>query len=176
MSKTDRYLKRYGLKIEKIKKVDLTKVYYQYRPDVVCDRILTNSPHFEFAQQYYSKGLKWLNENFQNTKYSIFQKDVLKITPYIPMRKIYLFDSLKDGYLRKGYENDYIVILNNPFVCTRYEVNLSLPSPEVFIGHHRAGALLALGVEKANVIVAIDDEPGKCRCYGKLHDIYKNVV
>lgn len=176
MSKIDIYFKRYGLKIDEIKKVDLTKVYCQYRPDVEYDRIFTNSPHLEFAQHYYNRGLKWLNKNFKNTKYFIFQKDVLQIAPYIPMRKIRLFDSLKEGYLREGYENDYIVILNKPFICTRYGANLLLPSPEVFIGHHRVGALLALGIKKANVIVAMDREPGKCRCYGKLHNIYKKLI
>ncbi len=172
MLKIDMYLKRYGLKIEEIKKVDLTKVYYQYRPGVDYDRILTNSPHFELAQHYYNKGLKWLNANFKNTKYFIFQKDILKITPYVPVKKMRLFDSLKKGYLGKGYENDRIVILNDPFICTRYALNLSLPSPEVFMGHHRAGAMLALGQKNVEVIVAVDDMIGTKNCYGRLHDIY----
>jgi len=176
MSKTDRYIKRYGLKKERIDKVDLSKVYFQYQPSVKYSRILIDSPHVELAKLYYSKGLKWLNKNFKETKYFIFQRDVLNTTPYLPKRKMSLFDSIKKGYLAKEYKNDHIVILNTSFAFSRYNIDVSPDfTPELFMGHHRAGALLALGIKEVDVIIAVDDKPGECQCYGNLHDIYSKA-
>ena len=144
MPRINKYVKRYGLKIVKIKKVDLSNLYCQYRPGTEQeDRKIINSPHVEFAKLYYDHGISWLQKRFKDTKYYIFQKKILKIKPYVPKKKINLLSN-----------------------CV----------PEIFLGHHRAGALLALGIKKVDVVIAVDNEPGKCKCYGKLHNVYKNVV
>ncbi|MHA1470264.1 MAG: hypothetical protein ACTSSP_06840 [Candidatus Asgardarchaeia archaeon] len=92
------------------------------------------------------------------------------------MRKIHLLDSIKEGYLRNGYNNNYIVLLDIPLVVSRYNVkNISIKSPEVFMGHHRIGALLALGIDRVRVILAEDEMPGTNQCYGKVHERYKSL-
>ena len=89
---------------------------------------------------------------------------------------MYLLDSLKKGYLRKGYERDRIVVLNKPFICSRYGIkDTAIPSPEIFMGHHRAGALIAMGQNLVEVIIAKDDQPMAHQCYGKLHNAYKRI-
>ena len=176
MSKTEKYIKRYGLKVVKIKKIDLKKLHYQYRPEIDGDRLLIDSPHFEIAKLYYIHGLKWVENNYDKTKYFLFQKDILLKDPHVPKGKIRLFDSLREGYLKKGHENDYIVVLKDPLVKTRYGVDIDLPLFEIFIGHHRAAALLALGKGRVDVILAKDNQIGTKNCYGNIHDIYKGVT
>ena len=93
------------------------------------------------------------------------------------MKKIHLFDSLREGYLRRGYEEEYIVILNDPFISTRCGLkNIFTFSPEIFIGHHRAGALVALGKYMVKVVIAKDNKPGSCQCGGKIHDTYLRCI
>ncbi len=174
MDRTDKYIKRYCLEIVKFEKINLNTLYSQYRPDVELEDLkIINSPHLELADLYYKNGFLWLEKNFNRTKYYIFKKNILRIVPHITMRKIRLFESLKKGYLSKGHEKDYIVVLNDPFICTRYGLkNISMLSPEIIIGHHRAGALIALGINKVKVIIARDTKPGSCQCLGKINEIY----
>ncbi|KKK57815.1 hypothetical protein LCGC14_3050680, partial [marine sediment metagenome] len=140
MSKIDRYVKRYKLKIVEINKINLDSIYCQYHPEMKLEnRIMNNSPHVELARLYYTKGLNWLEKNFTDTKYYKFQKNILKDYTHVPKKKIRLFDSLKQGYLRSGHEKDHILILNKSFISTRYGLNsVSVFAPEIFIGHHRA--------------------------------------
>lgn len=178
------YIKRYGLSVVSVIKVDLCNTYFQYRSDPdfvklftnsdgIVDISMANSPHYEFAYLYYKKSLRWLKNNFKDTKYYIFKKHILKRGSYIPLRKIHLFDSIRNGYLKGKHKKDYIVLLDKPLIETRYKFNSeTLGSPEVFMGHHRLAALLALGVTRAKVIMAKDLEAGSCNIYGKLHDIY----
>ncbi len=175
--KTDTYIERYGLKIIEFKKVDLNSLYCQYIPEVKeDDRKINKSPHLELSKLYYKHGVDWLERNFKNTKYYAFQKIISSGKYYVPKKKIRLFDSLKKGYLKNGHEREHVVILNKPFAFTRYGVDISLTlSPEIFIGHHRVGALLALGEREAEVIIAKDIRPMTCQCYGKLHNIYKDI-
>lgn len=134
-----------------------------------------NSPQKELAELFYKNGVDWLKNNYKNTKYFLFQKSILKIKPYVPMKKIHLFESLQRGYLRDGHERDHIVILNDPLLCTRYGSKLSLPSPEIFMGHHRVGGLLALGIKEAEVIIAADRISGHRTLYGNLHEEYIKI-
>ena len=177
MSKTYKYIKRYGLKIVEVKKINLCSTYCQYRPGIdLEDMRIVNSPHKELAELYYKHGINWLEDNFKNTKYYGFQKFVLKSDPCISRKKICLFDSLKKGYLREGYEKDHIVVLNKSFISTRYGLKDPFESSfEIFMGHHRAGALIALGRREVEVIIAKDNQPMTYQCYGKLHNLYKDI-
>ena len=177
MSKIDEYIKRYGLKVVEIKKINLSLTYCQYRPEINVEEIrMVNSPHREFADLYYKHGINWLEDNFHKTKYSNFQKNISGEKQYIPKKKIRLFKSIKKGYLINGYKDSHIVILNKPLIHSRYGVeDTSLETPEIFMGHHRAGALLALGKNKVDVIIAQDIQPGSCQCYGKLHNVYIKI-
>jgi hypothetical protein len=180
-----KYIRKYDLELLMLKNVKLEETCMQYRPESlfydlmrdkngIIDLTMKNSPHREFAFLYYRKGLKWLTKNFKNTKYCQFKSKILNRDINVPMRKIRLFDSLKKGYLSKGFEKDYIVLLERPLVETRYGVKCSEYScPEVFMGHHRIGALLSCGVKKADVIIARDIASDSRQCFGKIHNIYK---
>ena len=176
MAKIDRYIDRYGLKFIEFKKIDLRTLFLQHRAGMDEEYSkLVNSPQLELAKLYYDKGTSWLIKNFKKTKYYTFQKEILHIDPHMPMKKIKLFDSVKKGYLRGAHSRDHILILKYPFVSSRYNVHAGF-SPEIFLGHHRAGALLALGRNKADVIVAKDIKCGKRECYGKLHTVYNKII
>ena len=96
------------------------------------------------------------------------------VSTTVPRKKITLFRSIKQGYLRSGHDNNYIVLLNVPLIISRYGVkDILIKSPEVFMGHHRIGALLALGVNSARALLAEDNMPGTRQCYGGIHDRYK---
>jgi len=172
MSKIDKYIERYGLELIKIEKVDLRTLHTQHRHGVnEDDSKIINSPQVELANLYYERGLSWLVTNFSKTKYYRFQKDILKNTPCFPMKKVKLFKSIKSGYLRGKHNRDYILILQTPFINSRFSIDAGF-GPEVFIGHHRAGALLSLGINFADVMVAVDKKSGECECYGKLNKVY----
>jgi hypothetical protein len=189
MSKRDsiEYIKKYGLIFDRFSDVNLEEVCVQYRPEIAfhnlmmgengeLDFSMKNSPHYEFAHLYYSKGLKWMEKNFKKTKYFIFRKEILKSHHKVPIGKIRLFDSVKDGYLKKGFEEKYIVILERPLIETRYGIkqNKEMCS-EIFLGHHRAAALLALNIKSVKVIIAKDANSNSCHVRGKLHDIYIKI-
>ena len=187
INKVYKYIDRYGLKISSIKKVDLRKSYIQYlcnevldsilMIDGVVDRNMLNSPHFELANLYFSNGEKWLVSNYIGTKYHKFKSKVLNREDGLPIRKLRVFDSIKQGYLKKGNEENYIVLLNKPLIETRYGIkSLNLKSPEIFMGHHRSAALLALGINEAKVIIAEDINKGSCDFYGKISKNYKELL
>jgi hypothetical protein len=56
---------------------------------------------------------------------------------------------------------------------SRYKIDIDLGSPEIFVGHHRVSALLALGVNKAKVVIAEDEKPGYCKSSFFLDIMYK---
>ena len=187
ISKLDKYIERYGLKIVSIKKVDLRDTYLQYLHNSKLDDLLTvdgsidrsmlNSPHFELAHLYYDHGKKWLMKHYKDTKYFQFKNNVLNRTDIVPLKKIGVFDSIRDGYPKKGHEKDYVVLLNEPLIHTRFNVkHIPLNSLEVFIGHHRIAALLALGINEVKVIIAEDIKKGTCDIYGKLSDNYRKAL
>lgn len=176
-AKLEKYINRYKLEIIEFKNIDLRRTYAQYNPEYKFpDFSMFNSPHHELAQLYYDKGDLWLRKNFHKTKYFSWRKNLTKKELLLSKKIIFLFDSMKIGYLRNGHKKDYIVVLNTPFIASRYNVkNMGLKTPEVFIGHHRIGALLALGETKAEVVIAKDKDPGSKKMYGKLHDAYKDI-
>lgn len=141
------------------------------------DRNMYNSPHIDFADKYYKNGKSWTMNNFVDTKYYKFLRYVKKTDGHIPMRKISLMDSIKKGYLMEGHEEDFIVILDMPLIETRYNIkSLGLKSPEMFMGHHRAAALMALGINKVEVIIAEDIKVGECDIKGKLANNYRKIL
>ena len=184
MANSIEYIKRYGLSFNHIEEIDLRESYAQYQPEVNYYKLfsstsslsMTDSPHTEIAHLYYENGLKWLTENYKKTKYHKLRKQILQLSGPLPAKKINLFKSMKKGYLRGKFSNAYIVVLKEPLVVSRYNVDIpSLGSPEIFMGHHRVGALLALGINFAKVVIAKDAHPGTCQCYGRIHDIYSGI-
>lgn len=170
-------MKRYNLGVVKIKEIDLNKIYSQYVPGYDKNNFsMITSPHYELAKLYYKNGDKWLRNNFYKTSYFILKGGGTDKNVIISKKVIFLFNSIKEGYLRGPHKTNYIVVLNKPFIESRYNVkNIKLSSPEVFMGHHRIGALLALGINRAKVVIAKDNTPGICECYGKIHNVYKKI-
>jgi len=174
----DEFLKPYLLKAVEIKKIDLRNCYTQYTPnrlltDIftsngILDYKMTNSPHFEIFSLYKKYGEKWLRENYQDTKYyKMFQ--TMDKYGKLPKKIKKLYESMKKGYLHGKYKDKYIVLLHKPFAKTRYWHDIDNHSPEVFSGHHRIGALLALEKYVVPVVFAKDTQPGTHYSYGKIH-------
>jgi len=186
-SKTKKYIDRYGLKIVSIIKIDLRRTHMQYRiddqldellkVDGVVDRSMLNSPHYKLACLYFNKGREWCETNFKDTDYFKLFNKVLGRVGNVPFRKFDIFDSIKDGYLRDGFDADHIVVLEKPLIISRYGVeDIHLDPMEIFIGHHRASALLALGRNIVDVIIVEDSEPGTCNINGKLSNNYRKIL
>lgn len=181
MVKLNKFLNLYDLEVDKVVDLDLTKCFMQARPNKPLDEILvrdgrvdysiSNSPHREFADLLFQKGDEWLRLNYGQTRYCIMKTKLFKKPDDFPKRFVDLCNSLQMGYLRKGYEEDYIVVLDWPFANTRYKRDVPDLSPEIFSGHHRAGALIAMGKNKIKVVVAKDTAPGSKQCFGKIHDL-----
>ena len=73
MSKIDKYIKRYRLKIIEIKMFNLESAYVQYRQLMKAeDRKIKYSPHAELANLYYNNGQEWLENNFKQMGIDIF--------------------------------------------------------------------------------------------------------
>jgi len=160
---------------------DLSKIYIQNTPNRPLDLLfsqkkpnylLSESPHFELASLYIKNGSKWLEKNYKLTLYYKMCKYFLKKNPVnTTLKMIKICDSIKKGYLRKGYENNYIVLLLEPFAISRYNREIEFLVPEIFSGHHRAAILLALGYKSVKVIIAEDVQKGFCESRGKIHDL-----
>jgi len=177
MKSLDIVLDRYGLIRVDVIDCDLRGCYIQCTPNRPIDKfllspvvgpIMINSPHYEIFSLYRKNGRKWLKQNYVNTQYCKMASSLGKTDYPLKIRK--LFSSLKKGYLRKNFKNRYIVVLNEPFAKSRYGRDVEDNVPEIFIGHHRAGALLSLDVFNVKVVLAADIMPGTCQSYGKIHD------
>lgn len=186
-SRTYKYIDRYGLSIESIINIDLRKTHMQYfihdemdkllTIDGIIDRKMLNTPHYKLASLYYDKGRSWFDKNYKSTQYFKFVNDVLGKKKYSFVRKFNLFDSIKLGYLKKGFEDDYIVVLKEPLIVSRYCFkDPSLKSLEIFMGHHRVAALMALKIYNVKVIMAKDVYQGSCDFNGKLSNNYKKIL
>lgn len=177
-NKTEKYMMRYNLGKVAIKNIDLKVTYFQYHPEYdEIDLSMINSPHYELAKLYYDHGGIWLRRNFNKTRYFLWKSKTAGKEVSFSKKRIFLFDSIKKGYLAGGNRKNYIVVLDKPLIESRYDVsNIKLNSPEVFMGHHRIGALLALGIDRVRVIIAKDNTPGICKCYGKIHNIYNKIA
>lgn len=170
-------LKQFGLNKVKEEEVELNSLYVQDRPNDLfpchIQRMpnLIYSPHVLAAEKIIEYGEDWFKKNWKETSYGMMMEHFGKKN--YPEKLPRLIRSIKEGYLRKGFEDDFIVILNEPFARTRY-MRLDRPrefSPEILSGHHRAGILLALGKKSATVIVAQDARPGSLFSKGKIHDL-----
>lgn len=177
MKTLDEILNKYGLYRIDIIDCDLRNCYIQYTPNRPIDDFLIspvvgptmlNSPHYEIFSLYRKHGRKWLKSNYNDTQYCRMALSMGRKRFPTKIRKLY--SSLKRGYLRKGFRNNYIVILNQPFARTRYHRDVRNNVPEIFIGHHRVGALLALDIFSVKVVLARDLIPGAYQSYGKIHD------
>jgi hypothetical protein len=95
----------YGLEIVELRDVDLRKCYLQGKPDNPISHLLTtedkmdssllNSPHYEFARLYFKKGVRWLKNNYETTKY--YQMKLLKGHYKFPKKFSKLCNSMKKG-------------------------------------------------------------------------------
>ena len=176
----DKVIKKYGLKAKSVESIDLSECYIQATPNNPLDDILSNdgqidytmknSPHTEIARLFFEKGEEWLRTHYKSTKYYRFHM-LHKNQEKFPNKIVPLFKLIESGYLKKGYRRDYIVVLLESFAKTRYNIDIEIEAPEIFIGHHRAGARLALGKPMTKVLVAEDAEPGSCFTNGKIHHL-----
>jgi len=175
-------LKKYDIGVKEIKEVDLRNCYMQQRPnssigDLLLDKgmvnsFIINSPHYEIACLYYKEGESWLRKHYKDTKYfTMMTKYFDKKNFYVNHTLINFFKSIKGGYRRGKYKNSYISVLLEPFANSRYNRNVPNLVPEIFSGHHRAAALLALKIYKVKVIVATDLKTGSCKTNGKIHNL-----
>ncbi len=143
----------------------------------VTDRSITRSPHIELIEYYKEHGFYRLKKNFRNLSYYKMLKDINKIgykTDYFNLKRISvhytdrdilknimnftrLFESIrKYGYLGSQFRGNYISILEVPFIVSRFGWKLEYRPYELFLGHHRAACLAALGAKKAEVIILKD--------------------
>lgn len=161
----NKFLKKNRLSMDKIIDLDLRSLYIMQTPDRSYDHLLfrkgkldrriPNSPHAELAHLYYKHGRKWLLNNYKNTRYCYMREHYFgKPHGKMVTRCISVFDSIKTGYLRGKYKDCYIVVLNEPFCNLRYAMGESLDVPQMFAGHHRAGALVALDIYEVPVLIA----------------------
>jgi len=177
------FLNKYGLVLKDKIKLDIKNTYIQCRPNKPIDFLLKtengvvdthmyNSPHCKICKLYLHNGGNWLKKNYRKTKYykmmKFFGKKKINLDKIIG-----LCDSIKKGYLRKPYQYEHVIVLMKPLAMTRYDREVSLLSPEIFSGHHRAAALLALKKNYIDIIVAEDNRPGTHMCYGKIHKFCK---
>lgn len=175
-------IERYGIKKKEVKEIDLAETCMQFAPnskmlysfctmDGKLDTRMINSPHYEISKLYFEKGREWLIKNYKSTDYykmcvEFFgKKDA-------PIKKVItLCESIKKGYLRKGYSEEYPTILEKPFAFTRYNRIVPMVKYEVFAGHHRVGVMLAFGIKKAKVMIGEDSKPSSCYSEGKIHKL-----
>lgn len=171
---------RYGLIPDKYTTVDLRICFWQNTPNKpVCslfnhDRQMIYSPHVKIAQIYYRHGEEELRKRYKDTEYCKMKEYFGKGNKF-PPRLVSLFDSLKNGYLKGKYKEDYIVLLMQSFAISRYNRDEEDLVPEVFSGHHRIGALLALERYDAKVLIAKDAHPGDKFSEGKIHNLCREI-
>ena len=187
MTCLDKELHKYGLRLDRFDRVDLKKCYMQSRPnnkfmDDVLGHIkdperslMLNSPHLELALLYFRNGKKWMIDHYDHTRYRTMQMKYKKKNKF-PFGFLKLCTSIKSGYLRKGFDSNFIVLLDEPFAKSRFNRDVPNLSPEVWSGHHRVGAVLALnkisGLDsRVKVAVAADRKPGLLRSAGKIHNL-----
>jgi hypothetical protein len=167
-------IKKYGLDIVSIKKVDLRECYVQSRPNCPFDiyfkdgnPLMTNSPHYEIAFLFYEHGERWLKNHYKELSYYKMMKKLGRAK--FPIRVVSVCNSIRNGYLKGKYSNEHIVLLSKPFARTRYDRDVPNLVPEVWSGHHRIGALLALGNDVVDVMMAMDVAVGSQTTNGKIH-------
>lgn len=181
-------IKPYGLAVKGIIPMDLSTCYMQNCPNVDMQRMfrkrvrrkkikanffMTNSPHYHIAKMYYENGKRYTKAHLEETDYYRMCKEFLG-KDSVGLKKIFsVCDSIKRGYRRSSYKNEHIVVLMEPFARTRYLRDVRDWVPEIWSGHHRAGALLALGQNVVKVLVAEDANPGSKYCVGKVHGYCK---
>jgi hypothetical protein len=184
----DNELYKYGLRFHKFAQLDVKKCYMQSRPnsefmDDVLGEVrdpkgrfsMLNSPHAEFATLYFKHGKKWLKNNYNKTRYKIMQLKYKKKNNF-PDGFLRLCESLKMGYLRRKFDQNFIVVLDEPFAKSRFNRDVPSLSPEVWSGHHRIGIILALNKinnldSKVKVAIAVDGHPGSLKSAGKIHKL-----
>jgi hypothetical protein len=168
-------LDRYNLAVDKIKDIDLRMCFMQQRPNDPMDDILTNylmihSPHYEIAKMYFDFGEKHLKRHFKSTTYYQMCKRFLKKNVHIP-KNVSICNAMKEGYLSGNHKNDHVIVLLEPFAKTRYSRDVPIYVPEVWSGHHRIGALIALEQYVVPVAIAKDMKPGSRFSEGKIHKL-----
>lgn len=155
---------------------DVLKPFFK-KPNSQIDRSIINSPHLEFIEYYKNYGLRKLRKNFRELNYYKMLIAINKIgykTNYFNLQKIALhyndksiwkrmqsfiklFKSIQQiGYLGGRYQGNYVSILEIPLVITRFDWDINYEPFEVFLGHHRAACLAALGFNAADVLVLKD--------------------
>jgi len=165
---------RYGLVPDKFSDLDLRTCYWQNTPNKPVsslfgdDRSMIISPHAEIAKLYYEQGEKAVRKQYKQTDYCKMKEYFGKGTKF-PSKIVTLFDSVKKGYLRGKYKEEFIVVLMQSFAISRYGREEEDLVPEVWSGHHRVGALLALGRYNVRVLIAKDNHPGEKFSQGKIH-------
>ena len=175
--KIDDFLKRYDLSRKKIKEIDLRDTYMQRTPNRTTQYLLkianksthlmVFSPHAEIFSMLHQFGESWVEKVFTDTRY--YNMVALLGKKEFPKKLKKIYRSIKKGYLHGKYKDKYIVVLEEPFAKSRYLRDVKDNVPEVFSGHHRIGALLALGRYNAKVVIAVDNKPGSKYSHGKIH-------
>jgi hypothetical protein len=171
---TGEVLKKYGLEPVEVRKIDLRNTYTQCTPARPLDDLfggtglMVDSPHLEFAKLYYEHGLKWMKKKYKTTRFCLFRAKLGKRGFSSGM--VTLCNSIKRGYLHGKYSSDYVIVLNTPFCNSRYNLEKDINRvPEIFSGHHRVGALLALEEFFVPVLFCVDGSAGSCFSLGKIH-------
>ena len=151
------------------------------------DKCIKNSPHFKFLNDYKKFGIESLKKDFLKTEYYNFFKGMnrigKKINIYSPdqdivinfsdselwekaLKFIELYESIKKhGYLgKKRFQCRYIIVLEEPFIESRFGIALNQTPYEIFSGHHRAACLLHLGHDFVKTLIIKDKSKKKYKC------------
>lgn len=165
----------YGLEPVGVEQVDLRTCHAFYPPNRPMndlfpnERLMAFSPHFEICELYLKRGLDWLLRNYRDTKYWEMMQRMGKKN--FPQKVVDLCESMKAGYRREGFGSSFVVVLMEPFSASRYGRNVPNRTPEIWSGHHRTGAMLALGHNLVDVLIARDAKPGSKFSVGKVHGL-----
>lgn len=172
--KVAKIISRYGLEVDRICSIDLLKCYCQNTPNKPLSRMynqsrsMIESPHAKIARLYYEHGLQEVKKRYEQTDYCKM-KELFGKGKKFPSKMFKLFDSVKKGYLINGYKENFIVVLMESFAISRYNREEENLVPEVWSGHHRVGALIALDRYEAKVVIAKDAHHGEKFSQGKIH-------
>jgi hypothetical protein len=142
------------------------------------DRSIRNTPLFKLLRYYHERGFGALEKNFRELDYykyfmsfnkvghktSFFDPNVKEPVHFDDQsiwnkirRFIHVYESVvRFGYHGGPYEGRWISVLKVPFVVSRFGAKVDYKPYEIFVGHHRATCLAALGQENIEVLL-LDD-------------------
>jgi len=152
-----------NVKCETIKTKDLSFIYFlEYFFEKNNNWSIRKSMHFFLYDKYVNNSMP---DNFEDLDYYQWHKSLsnegINHRPHKWIiekinSSIHIIDSIK----KKGFQDYNLdnlpIVLKNPLISTRYNINHKINGYEIFDGHHRCSALLALGFKDVKVLFCED--------------------